>query len=152
MVNVQKHFSLRAVPRAYMGLVGIVSIPFLLSLAVVVKGQSGAYELLAWAALLPAYWAIWLAWFRLEVDRRSIRYRRPFRMENSLQWEDVASVEVKAALSKRVSRVTAPLSMVVVTSADRTKRLVINTRVFPMREMEDCVAYMQSMIEDRGRS
>ena len=129
-----------------------MSIPFALSLLVVAKGLSHALDFLGWTSLLPLYWTVWLAWHRLNVSSEHISYRRPFRREESLRKEELASVEVKHVVPGRPGRVYAPISTILVTATDSAKRLVINPRVFSLREMQSCVEYLKMLAADNRNS
>ena len=140
-------FRLRASPRAYAWLLGLTSIPLMLAVLLVIRRSSDAIEFVAWSALLPAFWAVWLAAFRIDVDGSGLSYRRPFFRRTSLRWSEIASVEVKRGLWKRSVGVAAPFARIVVTAVDAKQTIVINPRPFSFQDLDACVTFMKSMRE-----
>lgn len=144
--------TLRAVPRAYISLVGVMSIPLMLSLILVIKrlfvsaDLSNVFPFVFYSALIPSFWVMWLASFRIDVDSTSVSYRRPFFRRTTLRWPEVASVEVKEVLRKRAATVASPFAAIFITARDGKRSIVINTRPFSFQELKASLAFMKSRI------
>jgi hypothetical protein len=91
----------RTSPGSYVALCGVLSVPLAIwILALFSRGRVDLAPLLISIAL-PAIAAIWLAYFRLQIDDRGIEYRELFGRSFSVAYSDVASLKSRTVSSGR---------------------------------------------------
>jgi hypothetical protein len=127
-----------------MTLVGLFSIPLMLSFGLILQQGAAAIEFAILSAVLPTFWTLWLASFRLYVDSHSIVYKQPFFRTSTLSWSDVKSVDVTRGHGKRRASVSTPFARIVVTAHRGQKGMAINARPFRFNEARACVAFMRA--------